>query len=135
MTPDAIRKIELLEAVAEQHPQIDIPIEHTLHAGVYARTAYLPRNALIVGAAIRVPTILIVSGDATMTTEDGPRRITGYEIFKAPAGRKTAFFAHEETEITMLFATDARTVRDAEDEFTADADKLQSRKGEQPCQV
>lgn len=126
MHPSAIEKVGRLEAAIRGCPQVDIRIDHELHAGVYARTAHLPAGCIITGAHIKVPTLLVVVGDVTMS---GVGRLTGYNVLAADAHRKSAFIANEDSTITMIFATAAETVEQAEDEFTDEAASLQTRKG------
>jgi len=105
-----------------------MPIEHSLHAGLYARTARIPAGVVVTGAEIKLATVLVLSGDATVYTGDGEIRLTGYHVIEASAGRKSAFLAHADTALTMLFASQARSVDEAEREFTNEFDALASRR-------
>jgi hypothetical protein len=129
MTLEAIGKVRALEHAVRALPQVEVPIEHVLHAGMYARTARIPAGVIVTGAYIRLATVLIVSGDVTVDTGDGPARLTGYHVVEAAAGRKQAFITHTDTALTMLFPTQARTVEEAESEFTNEADRLTTRIG------
>jgi hypothetical protein len=126
-TIDAVRDLERLNLQFNQTP---IATQHLIHAGMYARTIMIPAGVLLTGALIKRATTLVLSGDASFLTEDGPTRIAGYCVIPASAHRKQAFLAHADTHLTMLFPTTARTVWDAEDEFTDEADLLMSRHGE-----
>ncbi len=127
MSESAIDLVRQLETEVLKAPQIDMPTQHVLHAGVYARTICLPADGVLTGALIKIATTLIVSGDTTVFTDDGLVRLTGYNVLLASAGRKQAFVAHADTHITMLFATRARTVQEAEEEFTDEHQLLMSR--------
>lgn len=122
-----IAKVRDLEEAIAAGPQITITITHTLHAGMYARTAHLPPGALITGALIKIPTLLIVNGDCDVYMGDGTARLTGQHILTAAAGRKQAFLAYNYTTLTMIFPTSATTVEEAEAEFTDEVEKLQTR--------
>jgi len=124
----AIQAVRELESALLASPQVNVPIEHSLHAGVYARTARIPAGAVVTGAEIKVSTVLVLSGDATVYTGDGEIRLTGYHVIEADAGRKSAFLAHADTALTMLFASRARSVDEAEREFTDEFDALASRR-------
>lgn len=134
MRPEAIDRVYQIEAENLARPQTDLRFEHRLHAGVYARTMIVPELAegkacLITAALIRVPTLLISQGDALVYVgEDAPYRLTSHQIIEAAAGRKTAYVAASGFRLTMIFATSAQTVEEAEEEFTAEAHMLQSRK-------
>lgn len=135
MSADAVAKVRRLENQLEQLPQADIQTEHFLHAGMYARTITIPAGVMLTGALIRVPTVLVIAGDADVFMGDRTERLAGYHVLQGCAGRKQAFLAHEDTQVTMIFPTDAATLADAEDEFTEEADRLMSRRqGAHPCQ-
>lgn len=134
MSRDAIDLVYRLEVENLARPQIDLRFEHRFHAGVYARTMIVPdlpegRGCLITSALIRVPTLLVSQGDALLYVgEDDPRFLTGYSVIEASAGRKQAYVAQSNFRLTMIFATAARTVEEAEEEFTMEAHMLQSRR-------
>ena len=128
MTPEAIDKVRALEAITRDLPQVEIPTDHVLHGGMYARTICIPAGVVLTGVLIRVPTLLVFDGDATVNTGDAPVRLTGYHVLAASAHRRQAFLAHEDTRLTMVFSTQAKTVAEAEDEFTDEAHLLFSRK-------
>ena len=121
------RIIDTLKAL----PQVPIATHHVLHAGVYSRTICIPAGTALAGAMIKVPTTLVVHGHASVLIGDGEERVLdGYHVLAASAGRKQAYIAHADTHITMSFRTQARTVEEAEREFTDEADQLMSRSGE-----
>ena len=128
MSELSVSNVRRLEEVAMQMPQVDIRTEHALHAGLYSRTIMIPAGVAITGAQIKIPTVLIVSGDCLVYGDDGPVRISGYNVMLGQAGRKQAFHALENTWLTMLFATGANTVDAAETEFTDEYALLGSRK-------
>lgn len=110
-------------------PQVDVHTEHFLHDGVYVRTVRLDAGVVLVGALIKIPTVLIVSGKTKVFTGDGWIDLAGYHVIPAEAGRKQMFVTLEPTEITMIFRTDAKTVEQAEEKFTDEHEMLMSRKG------
>jgi len=121
--------VEQAQALVRELPQLDIPTEHLLHAGLYARTVRIPAGSLTVGAHMRRATVLVLNGDATMFVggEERERRYTGYHVLAGAAGRKSMFLAHADTSLTMLLPTGAQTVEQAENEFTDEAAQLLSR--------
>ena len=122
---DSVRE---LETAAMRLPQVHIPTDHVFHAGMYARTIKIPAGVALTGAQIKIPTILIISGDTLVYGENGATRYTGYHVALGQRGRKQAFYALQDTYLTMLFPTDATTVDAAEREFTDEYEKLFSRK-------
>ena len=140
MSAHAIDNVRRLEAASlAEMPQVVLAVDHALHAGMYARTVTIPANGLITGVLIKIATLLILQGDAIVYIGDdgedatGHTRITGYHVLRAGAGRKQAFLALAETHLTMLFPTGAKTVEEAEAEFTDEVHMLQSRRAE--CQA
>lgn len=130
MSAAAIDQAARLEEASLAHmPQVQIPVDHCLHAGLYQRTVKVPAGIVITGALIRIATLLIVSGDCIVHVEGGPIELHGHHVLRAEAGRKQVFVALTDTYLTMVFPTSAATVEEAEREFTEEADKLQSRQG------
>lgn len=127
MSAAAIGKVRALEEVTAEMEQAEITTWHVLHGGMYSRTIEIPAGVLLTGALVKVPTVLMVSGDVSVYANDQEVRITGHAVIPASANRKQAFIAYENTWLTMTFKTDARTVEDAENEFTEEADRLMSR--------
>lgn len=129
-TPAALGKIHDLENLLAEETQIDLITHHVIHGGVYSRTICIPKGSVLTGALIKIPTTLVVCGKCSVLVGDAIEvLIDGYHVFAASAGRKQAYIAHEDTFITMSFRTSARTVEEAEAEFTDDADRLLSRHG------
>lgn len=130
MSDGDVDKVEQLERSMARLPQANIPTQHLLHAGVYYRTIKLEPDMAIVGVRIKVPTALVLNGDASVFVggEEGARRYTGHHVLAGQPGRKQAFVAHAETWLTMSFKTEARTVAEAEAEFTDEAEHLGSRR-------
>lgn len=127
MSCEAVGKIKRLEVEVSTLPQAEIHTDHVIHAGLYARTICIPAGALLVGALIKRATLLIACGKFDVFMEDDSVLLEGYHVIPASAGRKQAFLAHEDTRLTMLFGTNAKTIEQAENEFTDEAEKLMSR--------
>ena len=126
--PETLAKLREVEvAMLRQGEQATVPTQHVIHAGMYARTILMQQGVLLTGALIKRATLLIVTGTAAMFTGEGWARLEGYNVIPARAGRKTMFLAYTPVTITMVFPTAARTVEDAEREFTDEADALLSR--------
>tara|TARA_R110000824_G_scaffold200754_2_gene384770 strand:+ start:4451 stop:4909 length:459 start_codon:yes stop_codon:yes gene_type:complete len=128
MSDEAIATVRRLEAMAMDYPQEPFMTHHVIHGGVYLRTLRMLAGSLLTGALIKISTTLIVSGDATLYMDAKPVRFTGYHVLPASAGRKQAILAHEDTDLTMLFGTSAKTVEEAEAEFTDEVAILTSNK-------
>lgn len=129
-TPAALAKVCELEKRVLEAPQIDIFTQHVIHAGVYSRTICIPAGTVLTGALIKIPTTLVVCGRASVLLGDDQEvMVEGYHVFAASAGRKQAYIAHADTFVTMSFKTNAKSVHEAEAEFTDDHERLMSRVG------
>jgi hypothetical protein len=120
-------KVRKLEGELSKLPQADIETLHLLHAGMYQRTIKIPAGVTLTGALIKRSTSLVVSGHCLVYIGEECLSLHGYHIVPASAGRKQAFVAVSDTYMTMSFATQAKTVEQAEEEFTDEAHLLMSR--------
>jgi hypothetical protein len=128
-TPDEIlEKIGRIQDLLLQGDDPSVQTDHVLHGGMYSRTVTLPAGAVLVGALIRKPTLVITTGTAKVLIGDEWADVRGYHVFPASAGRKQIFVALSPFIITMLFPTSAKTVEEAEDEFTSESKLLLSRR-------
>jgi hypothetical protein len=123
----ALASVRSVESEMLAVDQTELPVHHTLHGGAYTRSLRIPAGVMICGALIKVPTTLIVNGNVTVWANDQAIDIDGYQVLVGAAGRKQLFYAHEDTDMTMVFATSAKTVDEAEREFTDEWDMLASR--------
>ena len=127
MTEAAIDKARETESRMLGMPQVNLPVSHALHAGMYHRTITIPAGVAITGALIRVPTLLVVDGNCEVFTGAEVAHLVGHHVLQCQPNRKQVFLAHSDTHLTMIFPTQAATVEEAEDEFTNEADKLMNR--------
>lgn len=128
-SPEILEKIALVEArIRPREHTLKVVMEHHLHAGMYARTCRLAPNSVITSVLIKIPTLLIVNGDCVVLAGEGWCELKGYHIIPASANRKQIYVTRAETEITMIFPTTARTVEEAEAEFTDEVESLLSRR-------
>ena len=132
MSESSIAKVSALAEIAGQAEQAEVTTRHLLHAGMYARTMRLAAGHVLVGALVRVPTIGIFQGDAEVYVGDASLRLTGYHVIPASALRKQVFLAYSDCDITAIFATEAETVEQAENEATDEAENLLSRREGNP---
>ena len=129
MSISEIDRVREFEAVILTLPQAELPTTQLLHAGMYARTMFVRAGVTVVGAFMQCATILIISGDMKVYIGAETVEFHGYNIIPASAGRKQAGYAITDTYVTMLFPTEAKTIEEAEEEFTDEADKLITRNG------
>ena len=127
MTELEVNKVRCMENEILKAPQVKIATQHIIHAGVYARTIVVPAGVILTGSLMKIPTVLIINGDFLLFEGDRTLELKGYNIFTGGANRKQIGVAVADTQVTMVFATDAKTVEEAEAEFTDEAHLLFSR--------
>lgn len=99
-------------------------LEHVFHAGCYVRTLRVPKGRWFVSECLRIPTVLIVSGDAAFTDTENTFRITGYKVLTGAPMRQSIVRTFADTVFTAIFATDAKTQEEAEAEAVFRPDRL-----------
>lgn len=127
MSDASIAKVRDLTALSLANlPQYPFITEHKLHAGVYTRTVTIPATGLVTGVLVKIPTQLILCGDLIVYMGEGeePLHVNGMKVLLGHAGRKQAFLSESEFTMTMLFATKAKTIAEAEHEFTDEIELL-----------
>ena len=123
-TPEAIDKVRILAEGLKQLPQTAFVTEHLLHAGMYTRTVRLPRDTVCAAVLIKVPTVLILHGDCEVWSNDELISTSGYSVLPGSAGRKIAFVTRSDVAMSMIFPTAAKTVDEAQREFTDEHELL-----------
>lgn len=110
------------------------PIEQHLHAGVYSRTGCQKAGMVCATALVKVPTQLIVSGHCRIYCERDVFEIHGYRVLEGLPGRQMIVYTYEDTWATVMFATNARTVDEAEAEAVGEevVGRLMNHRGN-PC--
>ena len=121
---EAIETVSRFGELLLKLPQIPFITEHMLHGGIYTRTIRLPPFTAIVAVLIKVPTSLIFAGEADIYTNGELVRVRGYSVLPGSAMRKVAAVTYSEFAVSMMFATKAATVEEAEKEFTDEFDLL-----------
>jgi alpha-acetolactate decarboxylase len=127
--PDIIDKIREVEARIRPHEHtLQVQTEHILHAGMYSRTIRVAEMMAFTSVLIKIPTILTVNGKCCVFAGDRWHTLEGYNVIPASAGRKQIYVTLEPTEITMTFPSEAKTVAEAEAEFTDEHEMLLTRR-------
>lgn len=76
----------------------DLPLEHLFIPGGYARKLTITAGTLLVGKIHRFPCFnAVLTGDITVLTEDGVKRIQAPAFFRSEAGVKRVGLAHSDT--------------------------------------
>lgn len=126
LIPSDVEKINELEKLILQTPQIDLKTSHSLSGGMYARTIYIPAGTVLTGATHKTDHINIVFGDISVSTDEGMKRLTGHHVIETKAGMKRAGFAHEYTVWTTICKTDLTDIKEIEKELVIESEMLQT---------
>lgn len=121
-----LHQVRAIEDVWVALPQAELTTEHVFHAGIYSRTIRLKADMLMTNALIKRATLVIVQGSLMVMSGSGWDRVDGYNVIPASAGRKQIFATVTDCSITMIFPTRAKTVAEAEAEFTDETALLAS---------
>jgi V8-like Glu-specific endopeptidase len=103
-------RVERMERILENVPQVECPTRHKFAPGVYAREVQVPAGTLATGAVHKTEHLTIVVGHCFLTTEEGAKEIIGYDSFVSQPGAKKAIFAIEDTIVTTIHPTDETDV-------------------------
>ena len=125
--PTMREKVQRLEELLLQRPQVDLRTTHVLSGGVYARTITIPAGVCLTGASHKKDHVCVVQGDITVLTDEGPRRLTGQHVLATKAGMKRAGVAHAPTTWTTLCRTDLTDLHEIEAELVEEPEQLQTR--------
>jgi hypothetical protein len=117
-----------LEQIALKYPQVDLSTAMQCFGGMAARTILVPAGTLLTGALTNIDNLCIVSGDITVTTDEGVIRLTGFHVLPAKAGHKRAGLAHADTWWTTVWPTALSDATAIEDEMTGESNLLQTRR-------
>lgn len=87
------------EKVAKNLPQVEIPVRHVVHGGMYAREITIPKGTILTGQIYKFDHLdIMISGDITVSTDTGDiKRLTGYNCLEGLSGKKRAGYAHKDT--------------------------------------
>lgn len=126
--PPTIEAARRAEAFLQSLPQVEIATTHVVHKGMVARTIFIPKGAGVSGMLTNLDNVNVMCGDIEVTTDDGPKRLTGYHVIPANAGFKRIGLAHEDTWWTTFWKSDLTDIEAIEDEMTSESHLLQTRR-------
>lgn len=126
-TDRELAAVKRVEAELKTVKQTGMETWHVIHGGIYSRTIFLEKDQVIVGAKIKVPTTIMINGCLLISSGGESFEIRGVHVIPASKNRKQIMKATEKTSITMCFVTNAKTVEEAEEEFSDEAENLMSR--------
>lgn len=100
-------RVQRLEDILVQYPQVECPVKHHFAPGVYAREMTIPAGVYATGAVHKTEHLSIISsGHCLLTTDEGPKEIHGPCTFVSRPGAKRALVAITETVMTTIHPTE-----------------------------
>lgn len=127
-TQGELAKMREFNEILRGYPQEEVPTDHFIHAGCYARTCVVRAGVLMGAVEIVVPTVLIVSGHCEIYNGGKKAVVNGYVVLRGSPHRQVAVKAYTDTYMTMIYATDKTNPVDCEFEFTSQTDELITRR-------
>jgi hypothetical protein len=110
------------EKAAKDLPQVEIPITHHIHGGMYGRESTIKKGFVVTGQIYKFDHFdIMVSGDITVTTDTGEsKRLTGFNLIKCMSGKKRAAYTHEDTIWITMHPFSGSNGDDIQDFITVD---------------
>jgi quercetin dioxygenase-like cupin family protein len=97
----------MLTALGDSNMASSLPVQNLFAQGMYARSLTIPKNGVLTGALHKQDHFsILLKGEMTITTEQGPKRISAGDVFITRAGSKKAGFAHIESTFLTIERTD-----------------------------
>ena len=100
----------------------DLPVQHNISDGVYAREAFLPKGSIVVGKIHKHGHLNIISrGKVQVLTEFGVQEMEGPLTFKSLPGTKRVVKVLEDTQWTTIHLnpTNTQDLSELEDDIIA----------------
>ncbi len=144
-TPDPTMRSKLMRLqeamLADKDNQVELRTEHHFAHRIYAREMRVPAGVVVVGKIHKHKTLnILLSGDMSVLTETGLKRIKPGEVVEAFPGIKRAGYAHTDsrwltihgTDNTDLVAIEAECVAQSYEEYDEFA-QLEAVQEVRPC--
>lgn len=112
-------RVFVLEEVLKKLPQVEITPEMYYGYKSAARAVRIPAGTTLTGHIHKHAQVNIVVGDISVTTAEGTRRLTGFNIIESPAGTKRAGHAWADTIWVTIHGSTATDVETLEAEMIA----------------
>lgn len=105
---DMRARVERLERILENFPQVDCPVRHHFAPGSYSRAMTVPAGVIATGAVHKTEHWTFVLGHCLLTTDQGAKEFKGAHAFVSRPGAKRAIHALKETVVVTVHQTEER---------------------------
>ncbi len=97
-TTDVQQKIQSLEDEWKELPQVDIPVKHHYAGGIYIREITIPADTALTGRIYLDDHFdIMVSGEIVVSSIDGIKHLSGFNLFPGNQGKKRAGYTITDT--------------------------------------
>lgn len=118
------QKIIAFEELIKELPPVEMPVTNWFSDGVYARELFIPKGTVLTGKIHKYSNLnIMISGELSVSTEDGVKRIKAPFIVVSPPGTKRVAYAHEDTRWITIHGTKETDVDVIEHQFVAQDEK------------
>lgn len=126
-TPEMRSKVFMLEQrmkEGEKEGKFDLyelPVKHHFSQGVYGREMFIPKGTIVTGHIHKYTQLnVLVSGDLSVLTEEGVKRVKPPFVVVSPPGTKRVAYAHEDSIwLTVHSVGDETDIEKIESKFIA----------------
>ena len=106
--------------LADKASQVETPVTHHFSHGTYAREMFIPAGVTVVGKIHKFGALnILLSGDVSVLTESGIRRVQAGEIVESFPGIKRVAYAHVDSRWLTIHGTHEQDLAKIELEFIA----------------
>lgn len=111
------------ESIRRELPLVELKVTHHFSDGLYARELFIPKGTVLTGKIHKHQNLNIMSsGELSVLTEDGIKRVKAPFTVVSPAGTKRVAYAHEDTVWTTIHATNEIDLEKIESAFVANSE-------------
>src|SRR5687767_14598526 len=91
-------KVFAIEAHMLNLPLVEMPVTHHFAERTYGRELFIPKGTVLTGKIHKYSQLnVLVSGELSVLTEDGIKRVKPPFIVVSPPGTKRIAYAHEDS--------------------------------------
>lgn len=120
------QKVEVIEyALAKKYKNIakELPVTDTVCNGIYYRELFIPADVALTGKVHREKHLcMLLSGDISVLTDDGMKRIQAPYTFVSEPEMKRAGYAHTDCIFATVHQTELTDIQQIEEALFYDSD-------------